>query len=412
MKQGARACGRAGVQLLLGLALTRVALAQDTDGAQRLARELVPRVERAAGLTFRRPPVVAVRGREQVRGYLNRKMAVQYPPAEMRAVERTYRAFGLVDDTVDVRRLVLDLYAEQVAGFYDPDSSMLFVVRGADAQLLRPVLAHELAHALQDQYTRLAPVLGMRRQNDRQMAAQAVFEGQANLVMAQTIQPDLTPEQLETVVNAMREGARTSQASMPVFSRAPRFFTESMIFPYVEGASFILAFEARRAAVSDQPYGPRLPVSTEQVLHPARYAQGDVPQRLDLGGVQPGDTVLYEDNFGEFETRTALEAWGVPADAAQAAAAGWDGDRYRVMGTRGGTVVVWASAWDSEADAADFERRLREGWTRRRADAPTRGHFQIDRLTARGVSVVRLVDAPTGWPGWSRLPAITLPPSP
>jgi len=104
--------------------------AQDERSAQQIAREVIPGVERAVGLKFRRAPDIEVRTREQVRGYLSRKLAEELPPAELRSVERAYRAFGVVSDTVDLRRLMLDLYAEQVAGYYDPDSSALFVVRG------------------------------------------------------------------------------------------------------------------------------------------------------------------------------------------------------------------------------------------------------------------------------------------
>ena len=50
---------------------------------------------RVAWLVARKDLTVEVRSREQVRQYLNRKMARQLPPAEIAAIERTYRAFGL-----------------------------------------------------------------------------------------------------------------------------------------------------------------------------------------------------------------------------------------------------------------------------------------------------------------------------
>jgi hypothetical protein len=392
------------------LALPTALHAQDQPLAQRIADELQPRVEAAIGLRFRRPPRVAVRTRDQVRTFLNHKIAEQYPPAEMRGLERAYHALGLVDDTVDVRRLLLDLYSEQVAGFYDPDSSTLFVVRGGDPPLLRVTMAHELVHALQDQHTRLNAVLKLRRQNDRQTAGQAVFEGQATIAMYRTLRPETTPEELAAMVRAMREGMQTAGGAMPVLQRAPPFVVASMLFPYTEGAAFVLAFEDQRASTAEQPFGERLPLSTEQILHPARYASRDAPVRIALAPAAAGDTVLHEDNLGEFETREALKAWGLAGDAAIAAAAGWDGDRFRVMGTTSGTVVVMVWAWDSEPDAADFATRLRTAWTLRTArwrDASSR-RFQIDRLTVAGVPVVRLVDAPNGWRGWQRLPGVAV----
>ncbi len=77
----------------------------------------------------------------------------------MRGLETTYRLFGLLPDTLQLRALLLDLYTEQVAGYYDPDSATLFAVADADPAQLRLVLAHEMIHALQGQYLPLDSIL-------------------------------------------------------------------------------------------------------------------------------------------------------------------------------------------------------------------------------------------------------------
>jgi hypothetical protein len=401
----------------LGLALLAVlaqrASAQEGDVAARIAREIAAAVERAVGLRFRRPPAVAVRSRDQVRSYVSRKLASELPPSELRAIERTYRAFGLIPPESDLRRLMLDLYAEQVAGFYDPDSSMLFVVRGADAATVRLILAHELVHALQDQYMPLNSILKLRRQNDRQMAGQAVAEGQATLASLVALAPGADLGNLEGMWEAVREGIRQQQAAMPVFAGAPRIVQEGLLFPYVAGAEFMRSFGERRARADEQPYGDRLPISTEQVLHPSRYTAREGPVRLAFAPPAAGDTLVYADDFGEFETRVALETWGTAEPEAIAAAAGWNGDRYEVRGAPGGTVVMWATAWDSGQDATEFERAMRSGWAAavgRRADASAR-RWRVDRLTIGGVDLVLLVDAPAAWVGWRRVPEVRVAPA-
>lgn len=385
--------------------------AQD-DGVQRMTRELVPAVERAVGLRFRRPPVVQLRSRDQVRAYLNRKLAEQLPPAELSGIERTYRAFGLTSDTADLRRLMLDLYGEQVAGFYDPDSSVLYVVRGAEPAMVRLVLAHELVHALQDQYTPLNAILKLRRENDRQMAGQAVAEGQATLASLQAIAPGTEVGDLSGVWRQVREGIRSQQEAMPVFTAAPRIIQEGLLFPYLAGADFVRGFNLRRASAEEQPYGERMPVSTEQILHASKYSARERPARVRLA-VPPGDTLVYDDDFGEFETRVVLETWGASEADAIAAASGWNGDRFRVLGSRSGTALVWVAAWDTPDDAAEFEAALRTGWQRRTGARPGRygagraeRRWQVDRLTVAGVPVVRLVDAPAAWTGWQALPSV------
>jgi hypothetical protein len=388
------------------------ACAQDDSALQRLTRELIPQVEEAVGLRFRRPPVVAARSREQVRRYIDRKIQEEVPPAELRAFERAYRAFGLVPDTTDLRRLMLDLYSEQVAGFYDPDSSMLFVLRGADPVQLRFVLAHELVHALQDQYMSLNQILKLRRQNDRQMAGQAVAEGQATLASLEVLQPGmrLLGEQIGGMWETVRDAIRTQQSAMPVFAGAPRIVQEGLLFPYVAGAEFMFNFGRLRS--DEQPWGERLPISTEQVLHPSRYLARETPRRVSFARAG-GDTVVYDDDFGEFETRVVLETWGVGDSDAAAAAGGWNGDRYEVRGSPAGTVALWATAWDTPQDADEFARALERGWARRTGSAPGRygpptagRRWLVQRLTLSGVAVIRLMDAPEAWSGWARLPGV------
>jgi hypothetical protein len=382
------------------------ARAQDENAALQIAREVTPGVERAVGLKFKREPAILVRTREQVRGYLSRKLAEELPPAELAAVQRTYRTFGLIPDTTDLRRLMLDLYSEQVAGYYDPDSSALFVVRGADPLVLRLILAHELVHALQDQYMSLNAILKLKRQNDRQMAGQAVAEGQATLASIEAMAPGADLSQVLGDWDQVRQLIRSQQSAMPVFATAPLIIQEGLLFPYLAGAQFMRDFNARRTRPDEEPYGDRLPVSTAQILHAGVYTSHTLPERVRFGP-DPGDTLVYDDDFGEFETGVALRTWGVGEATAEAAADGWDGDRYEVLGSPPGTVVMWATAWRTPQDADQFERALTEGWGRTH---PRGGgaRWQVDRLQIRGMSVVRLVAAPAAWKGWTRLPAVAL----
>src|SRR5262245_8818372 len=123
------------------------------------AREVAPRVERAVGLKFKRPPKVALRSKEQVRKYIGAKLASDDPPAELAKFTSAYRLRRMSPDSLDLRALFLELYAEQVVGFFDQDSSTLYVVERSDPLQVRLILMHELVHALQDQYVPLDSIL-------------------------------------------------------------------------------------------------------------------------------------------------------------------------------------------------------------------------------------------------------------
>src|SRR5438876_3216229 len=134
--------------------------------------QMMPAVERATGLKFRRHPIVLRRTRTQVRDYVIHKFDSDLPPAELAGAQAAYRMFGLLPDTLDLRATLVDLYTEQVAGYFDPDSATLYVAADVDSPLVRMTVSHELIHALQAQYLDLDSVLQQKRHNDRRSAAQ------------------------------------------------------------------------------------------------------------------------------------------------------------------------------------------------------------------------------------------------
>jgi hypothetical protein len=374
--------------------------ARGADPARELAAlvdSLRPGVEEATGLEFKSPPRGALRSREQVRQYLIGKLDEELPPARLRGIETAYRLFGLLPDTLGLRSLLLDLYTEQVAGYYDPDSAMLFGVEGADRSQLRLVLAHELIHALQGQYLPLDSILSATGNNDRLTAAQAVLEGQATLSSLEVLAPGQDVAGNPEFWELYRDQVRAQQSSMPVFKRAPLVLRESLIFPYLQGAEFMYWW-ARSPRRDTMPYGPRMPVSSEQILHPDRYARGDLPAGLLL---ETETGALYEDVMGENEVRIILASLAGSDEVQTVVPLGWGDDRYRLYETQEGPALVWYAVWDDGRSAGRF---LRAAAGLRR---PTRRGYraQVDSLEVDGRAATRYVLAPTGWARWTALPA-------
>ncbi len=364
---------------------------------QRLVDSLRSPVERAAGLTFRAPPRSALRTRDQVRGYLLAKLDQELPPARMRGLETAYRLFGLLPDTLELRGLLLDLYAEQVAGYYDPDSAMLFGVAGAGHDQLRLVLAHEMVHALQGQYLPLDSILGATANNDRLTAAQSVLEGQATLTSIEVLAPGRRVTTTPEFWDMYRDQVREQQSQMPVFAHAPLVVREALIFPYLDGAQFMYWWET--AGPKDTlPYGPRMPVSTEQILHPERYARGDRPLALAFPSERG---VAYEDVLGENEIRVLLAVLAGSDEVQTVVPIGWGGDRFRVYDTPGGPALIWYIVWD-DARSADRFVRTAGPPLRRTARAGYRAAF--DSVTVSGRPAVRYTLAPAAWDRWGSLP--------
>jgi hypothetical protein len=365
--------------------------------------QMMPAVERATGLKFKHHPLVLSRGRAQVRDYVIHKFAEELPPAELQGATAAYRLFGLIPDSLDLRRTMIDLLTEQIAGYYDPDSDALFIRSDIEPFQFRIVVSHELVHALQHQYLNLDSLIQQKRQNDRRTAAQAILEGQAVLSQIPVLMPEQRPETLPAGwFWKQREVAAQQQAQMPEFAHAPMWLRETLIFPYLGGAEFVRWF--RRQYPGQQPYGALMPTSTEQILDPGRYVARDRPRELAFEVPAP-DAVIYEDDLGAFEIRLLFtELLGSEARAA-VYTAGWDGDRYQVL-SAGSDALVWYTLWEDQPAALRFAKGLELAWAKRRPGGRAVRRSDVALLTIDGRPAVRLVDAPLSWGGWRRLPRV------
>lgn len=386
-----------------GACRERAQAVQSEASVREMVRQLRRQAELVTGLRYKHDVAVLLRSRDRVRDYVVHKFDEDLPPAELAGASAAYRLFGLIPDSLDLRRTMIDLLTEQVAGYYDPDSGALFIPTDLDDPFrMRLVISHELIHALQDQYTPLDSIINQRRRNDRRSAAQAILEGQATFYQIPMMMPEQRPETLPPHwFWRQRRVMAQQQAQMPRFAGAPRWLRESLIFPYLAGADFVGWFS--RAHPHREPFGAAMPVSTEQILHPERYAGGDEPVSLAFTGPAV-DTVRYEDGLGEFEI--GLLFTELLHDSSESRgpvyATDWGGDRYRVYGAAA-NALVWYSVWDTEAARDRFARGLSRVWSARRAGDRSR-RFEIDTLAIDGRAGARLVDAPPDWKGWEAMP--------
>lgn len=378
----------------------------DPDSTLRvMAETLLPEVETLAGLQARRPLALAVRTRDELEAFLTTELGRQLPPEKASALTRTYSRFGLVPADLELDELLRSLLLEQVVGYYDAARDTLFVMEGLDPELVEPVLAHEIVHALQDQYEDLDSLMRANlEQNDRATAAQSALEGHATLAMLEWQLGRLTGGvvDLEALpsLSSLPEDALLGAAGleMPALASAPRLIRESLIFPYLGGLEFVRARYRVAGGSRIAPLGNEMPESTEQVLHPERAfgEPRDRPVEIDFATAPPaGWKVVHSDGLGELETRIWLQEHLGDRTAAASGAQGWDGDEYRLLDGPEGEVLVWVSAWDSERDAIEFERSARAAQTARYAAGSERA-TDIMRLTQSDVSLVVLVDRPTG----------------
>lgn len=347
-----------GVMLLAGAVGVPAAAGAQDDALDVQFDEITQEVSDIRGLPIESEVVEDFLPRGDLQARLLDDFDEDYPEAEREADQQLLAALGIIPEDTDLGQLYLDLYTEQIAGFYDPEANELFVIAGEGelSALDEVTYAHEVTHALQDQAYNLEAIREPYEEND-----------DALLAITALIEGDATAVQLDYLLGRPALLARftveaAQMADMPQLDTAPPVIREALLFPYSAGQVFVTAlleeggFDAVDAAYAD------LPLTTEQILHPEKYlGERDEPTAVDLPDLRPllGDSWERNDlnNLGEFQIRVMLQG-ELPAGEAEGAAAGWDGDQYAFYTNDDQEVIAWQTVWDSEDDAAEFATSL------------------------------------------------------
>ena len=320
--------------------------------AARLFDQIAHQVETMRGLSPRAEVPLSFLDQGEMATLLRRL----YARRDLEAPLLPYVELGLLPHvSVSVR-------PHQAAGIYIPDQEQLYVTTGrqensADDQAL---LAHAYVHALQDQHFDLGAMDDRAPTTDAALAVRALVEGDATLSTALYRYGDLDAADwlhlLELISQAEQPSYGVDLEDTAAWARIQRF-------PYWEGRRFVYTlFQASGwEAVNSAYINP--PRSTEQVLHPDRYLEGqDGPTQVvvpDVEAILDEDwTVLVQDTLGEFVVGLYLETL-LPEEAAWQAADGWEGDTFVVWEHEDGDrLLVWRTIWDSTVEATEFESAL------------------------------------------------------
>ena len=280
------------------------------------------------------------------------------PPELVAANERLYKALGLMPEDQSLEDLTLEMLSGGVAGYYRDDQKKLYVVSksGAVGVNEKITFAHEFDHALQDQHF---PVFSDQEdvidRSDWILARQAVYEGDATLLMSLWAAENFTPAEFQEL---LRLGSEDESAEM--LERMPAIMRETLLWPYTQGATFAqTAYVSSGSWTGIDAIYDDMPESTEQILHADKFAAREAPIDVQLPddletSLGEGWSIGMEDTFGEFQLGIWLRETEAPG--ASDAATGWGGDRVGVLNGPDGTwAVVLATDWDSAEDAAQFE---------------------------------------------------------
>lgn len=416
------------------------------EAYQDLVKEISDVVGRLRGHEWKHDVKAGIYSRQQLMELLLKDAEEQRQA--MQAQSLILHKMGLVSRDFDLYEAMIGLYGQGIAGFFNPDNKELNIISDTNP-LARPmmqqledlmmrlmlgvsqeemILAHELTHALDDQYYDLMNIIDMTQaDSEQQLVRLAITEGTAVSVQydflfrKQGIKSYANPQLKSLLDNVPGTEALPNADGM---EQVPPMVVREMLWPYTIGNR--LVFEARKRDDGKWDTVNKmfedLPASSEQVLHPEKYLDEprDLPVTISLpSGSQlkalmgDGWRELGRDVMGEFRLWLYLEDMfrGTRSgkDVAKGASEGWDGDSMVFMShgdDNDKIALLWVSRWDTEEDADQFFKTYRHILIKKYKEAQFANQgddsvFQFNdpngdivRIEKRGADVVLLEGVP------------------
>jgi len=302
------------------------------------------------GLPIKRPIKRELGNRDQVVQYITQKMEEDPDTKKFERTEIVLKKFGMLPLDFQLKPFLIKLLREQVAGFYDAKTKTMHLLDWLPAEVQRPVMAHELTHALQDQTVDLDkwtgektdaadkaadPINAEIEDDEDSTARSAVVEGQGTAVMIDYILLPLG-KSLETspeLGEVMKKSMDSPEGEgMQVLASAPILLKETLTFPYRDGLGFVQALlkagskkKAYAGALMDPPH------DTHQILHPQDYLDHKptpVMHMPDLSSALKDKYAKYDvGSIGEFDLNVLFKQFNDDRAAKQLAPE-WNGGMY------------------------------------------------------------------------------------
>lgn len=325
--------------------LAMVSASALADEPINLVEELLPRVVKVMGLPGPKHVKVKVISREMAEAILRRDL--DQDRDHLQRLGEALLAVGLLPAGTTLETLAPDFNRQNVSGFYDLREHTLYLLNDQPDEAQRPIVAHELAHAVQDANVELAAAMKARRSSeDAALAFTAVLEGQAQATAALVMEGWLEDQHVtvEGMAGLLSDTAAKSAAEAAERAPVP-WLGLQLRFPYVAGRALIAA-NATSADPIARGLLSRPPASTAQLLG---ATSPPLEGRLNLDQLIPNAKPSISTTLG----RANLELLGAGLGE------GWRGDRLEAVRVGKKTVVAWVIVFETPQQSAKLAAAMK-----------------------------------------------------
>src|SRR5437660_395099 len=112
---------------------------------------ILKEVSQMRGLPAKNPVKSGFKSHHELESIIVKDLDEDHTPEELKSQSRLLMRLGLVPQGYAMREEMIKLLGEQIGGFYEPRTGEFYLVDWLDLDEQKPVMAHELMHAIQDQ---------------------------------------------------------------------------------------------------------------------------------------------------------------------------------------------------------------------------------------------------------------------
>jgi hypothetical protein len=301
-------------------------------------------VEHARGLDFKQPVPVQFLSSSQFEKVVSvPQPTTHHDRAAMTSAVRELRALGLVSGNVNLAASLDTLSKAGVVGLYIPDKKTVYVRGSVMTPFVRVTLAHELTHALQDQYYGLDRLQSMQSADG--LAVTALIEGDATRV------ENAYRQTLSSADETSYEHALQAAEQRAGAAGVPAVLEDVAGFPYSFGTTYVDALAANGGVAAVNAAFRSPPRSQAQILDPDLYPTGWRPLPVARPALPAGARTL--DTASPFGQAMLFDVLGTRLGYGQAwsAVQGWQWDNSVPFSQAGKTCVAIDVRMDTAAQA-------------------------------------------------------------
>jgi hypothetical protein len=393
---------RGAALVLLALAGCSYAVVSGGQVDLRRAQRIYSNVQELRQLNFKTDVPLVLMDRDQANLVIEREVARHHDTVDFQRAAEVGVLTGLYAPGIDLKAQMMRVLSSQVVAFYDPQDREMILLKSKSKPGLwsritgflthkdstgEMLVAHELTHALQDQYFGVhAAIDRIADKDDRRLALRSVVEGDATLVGYGCISGFINAETIATLLTHLEDMPTLFDVQSP---GTPAALRDALIFQYTDGTRFVGEVYRRGGwsavnALYDNP-----PLSTREVLDPGLYFGHTLPLQITLGGWKPtlrGWHKVAENTYGELLLRVILTRSG-DGQAKAGLARAWRGDRMVLLQKDGAITVIWIVALSDDTSAAAFAQAYKGILERIPAGPVPRAHH-VER---RGSAVLAII---------------------